>query len=185
MARGNPKPDECSKWCLIRGKDEPMIWPFREREDAEDWALDHGLIDYQPQEMAEAPQHHEICARCREPWPCEHERLDREAARILYAAKHICHRCEKRIGGMLITVEGGGDLGQDVNYHGRKGACRNTAMRELRRLGHTEQLERLEAQYREADRQNELYRLARQYKREGLDIHAAYRRAWEETHALL
>lgn len=160
-----------------------MIWPFRSREDAEEWALDHGCIDYRAEEMAEAPEHEEICARCRELWPCEHVRLNREADRILWNAKHACARCRKPIGGMLIRVEGGGQLGEDVSYHGKKGACRNMAMRELGRLGHREQLAKLEEQHREQDQRNRLYRLTRRYEAEGLDMRAAYRRAYEETHA--
>lgn len=138
-----------AKWALMRGNREPMIWPFRTQEDAEDWALEHGCLDWHTKEIADRPEHEAICGRCREPWPCEHVRLDRHAVSIIRANENRCARCGKQIGWMKITIKSAGDFGEDVRYHGRQGACKNEALRRLRALdtdGARAELERIAKQ---------------------------------------
>lgn len=139
----NTDPEE--RWILMRSPRDPLVYPFRTEAEAADFAVEHGMVDWHA-ERSDDPQaeHQAVCARCNEPWPCEHTQLDREAALILQAALTTCHRCGQNIGGMLIRVEGGGELGEDVSYHGRKGACRNMARRELERLGRTQHLAQLD-----------------------------------------
>lgn len=132
------------RWRLVRGRQDVQVWPFRSEDEAADFALDHGLLDWRASRVDDPEREHEpVCARCHERWPCEHVRLDGEAKRIIHAAANRCHRCGKQVGWYKITVPGGGDLGQDVVYHGRKGACRNLAMRELERLGHHDLIARV------------------------------------------
>jgi len=139
--------DGNERWMLIRGRREPYVYPFASREDAETFALDHGLLDWRAQRHDDPDEDHQaVCARCRERWPCEHVRLDREARNIILRAQRTCARCDQLIGGTLICVRGGGELGEDVAYHGRKGACRNMARRELLRLGHHDAVARLDAE---------------------------------------
>jgi hypothetical protein len=119
---------------LSRGRREPVIWPFESQEMAEDWALEHGCLDWRAEPMTDRPEHEAICGRCREPWPCEHVRLDRKAAAIIRASEEICARCGKRVGWKEVRIAGGGLLGEDIKFHGRKGACRNEGLRRLNAL---------------------------------------------------
>lgn len=157
--------DTAERWILSRGRGEPHVYPFRSEADALDFALDHGMIDWRAERTDDPQEEHEaICHRCKEPWPCTHVRLDRQTAMILGAAKRTCHRCGKEIGGTLIRIEGGGPLGEDVAYHGRKGACRNMARRELARLGRHEDVARHDDEDRERERR------------------AAWSRVWRKAH---
>lgn len=135
---------DSERWRLVRGQRDVQVWPFGSAAEAADFALDHGLLDWRPDRVDEPDEgHHQICGRCRETWPCEHVRLDRQAQRILSAAANTCRRCRKPIGWYKIAVPGGGDLGEDAVYHGKQGACRNLAVRELQRLGHADLLTKL------------------------------------------
>jgi hypothetical protein len=161
-------PDE--RWILCRGRREPCVYPFRSEAEALDFALDHGMIDWRA-ERSDDPEkeHEEICARCREPWPCAHIRLDRETAWLLRVAKDACHRCGKSAG-WHVKVPGGGHIGEDVRYHARKGACRNMAMRELARLGHAELLAAFECDIREHDERLARQRVWRAAHREAIGL---------------
>lgn len=117
-------------WVLQRGQRDPMVWPFETEGDAEDFMLDHGLLDWRSARMDNPERDHEpVCARCRETWPCRHVLLDDHAQRILAAAANRCHRCGKQIGWYKITFKGAGELGEDLHYHGKLGACFNEAKR--------------------------------------------------------
>lgn len=142
------------RWILVRGRTDPMVYPFDSAEAAQEFADEHGMIDWRAMRSDNpAKEHAPICACDREPWPCSHARLDRQAARIQGRALRTCARCGDEIGGSLIRVRGGGELGEDVSYHGRQGACRNMARRELGRLGLTDDLRRLVAEDRYAEEQ--------------------------------
>lgn len=123
------------KFALRRGSGEPMIWPFASEEEAQDWALDHGCLDWDVERMADRPEHAPYCGRCSEAWPCEHVRLDRRAAVIIHASANACARCGKRVGWKEVRVKGGGSLGEDIKFHGRQGACRKEGLRRLEALG--------------------------------------------------
>ena len=70
----------------------------------------------------------------------------------------------KPTGWMVVKVEGGGFMGQDLIYHGRQGAARNAGIRHLRELGHHGELARLEQEaerwrrYREARKESKARR---------------------------
>lgn len=125
---------DAPKWMLKRGRNDPMIWPFDSREDAEEWALDHGCMDWRAELIADRDEHESACGRCRTPWPCEHVRLDRQARQIILAAENACARCGKCVGWMEVRVKGGGLLGEDIKFHGRQGACRKEGIRRLKAL---------------------------------------------------
>lgn len=157
------------RWILRRGRRDPLVYPFASQEAAEDFALDHGMIDWRPERHDDPEKEHEaICARCNEVWPCQHVRLDYQATLILDAAKRRCARCGKGVTGYAIHIKGAGELGEDVVYHGRKGACRNLAYRELRRLGHVEQIERLDREDAAHERQRAWHKAVRAATGRGL-----------------
>lgn len=169
--------DGLERWMLYRSKHEPYIYPFRSEQAAEAFRDEHpSLIDYKPlRNDNPAKKHEPYCARCNESWPCQHVRNERQADRIIAAAAHRCERCKHQVSGMVIRVPGGGELGEDVVYHGRKGACRNQGLRELARLGHTEELARL---HNEADR-NERARDSQRRMREKIAAGMTWQEAYE------
>jgi hypothetical protein len=120
-----------ARWLLVRDADSPRVWPFDSREAAVAWADEHGLIGYHAEPLKAHDEHEAVCASCREPWPCHHEQLDREARKIIWRAEHTCARCNREIGGSRIKVPAAGELGEDLFFHGRQGACRNEAKRRL------------------------------------------------------
>lgn len=153
-AQHEPDPDRQERWILVRGDREPCVYPFDNQEAAQDFALDHGMLDWRAERNDDPKKpHEEICGSCREPWPCKVVRLDREASAIIWQAKHACQRCKKSAG-WHVKVPGGGDLGDDAIYHARKGPCRTMARKELARLGHDDLLAKFDAQIRENDERN-------------------------------
>jgi hypothetical protein len=115
---------------LRRGQRDPMVWPFETEDDADDFKLEHGLLDWRSERMDNPEQDHEpVCAHDRERWPCRYVRLEQEARGIIRAAENRCHRCGKQIGWYKVTFKGAGELGQDVHYHGKLGPCFNEARR--------------------------------------------------------
>lgn len=88
--------------------------------------------------------HRAICADCGTEWPCHHERVEKEAAAILFDSQHACHICGKSTAfNLSIRIPNAGDLGQDLRFHGRQGKCRNAAVRLLKELGRNEELDQL------------------------------------------
>lgn len=85
-----------SRFMLVRSSREPMIWPFQSAEEAGEWADEHGLVDYRAVEMADA-EHEAVCARCREPWPCEHEKIDREVQAFVVRLSRPCAHCGEEV----------------------------------------------------------------------------------------
>ncbi len=117
-------------WILKRGRTEPYVWPFASEDAADDFKLEHGLLDWRTERFDNPERKHEpVCARCNQRWPCKHVRIDRQVAAINAAASNRCHRCGKQIGWRKITFKAAGELGEDVFYHGKLGACFNEARR--------------------------------------------------------
>lgn len=92
-----PPTQSSSRFALVRGNREPMIWPFRAEEEALEWALDHGCLDWDVQELGDQPEHAAHCGRCKEPWPCEHEQNDREARAFAMRLDRLCSHCGQEI----------------------------------------------------------------------------------------
>lgn len=166
------------RWMLYRAKRDPFIYPFESEQDAEQFRDDHpSLIDYKPRRNDDPEREHEpYCGRCNEKWPCKHIRVENQAKMILHHEANACHRCHKQVSGMRILVKAAGEFGEDLLYHGRKGACRNQAIRDLTRLGHTDVLERLEQEAAAEVR----FREQRQRVRERIATGATWREAWGE-----
>lgn len=145
-------------------------------------ALDHGCLDWRVEKLADRPEHAPYCDRCREAWPCKHVRLDRKASAIIAEAANTCARCGKRVGWKEVRLKGGGTLGEDVKYHGRKGACRNEGLRRLRaldtpesraeldRLAREEAYEREHRQFAEAEKARRRERLLALAREDGTPV---------------
>lgn len=117
-------------WVLRRGPHEPMVWPFATEDQAGDFALDHGLLDWRVEPFDDPRKEHQpLCACCHEPWPCRHVRIEQHAHAIVHAAANRCARCRKQIGWYKVTFRAAGELGEDLHYHGKLGACFNEAKR--------------------------------------------------------
>lgn len=124
-----------------------VLHGFKEREDAERFA-DLNLPNWVARPVGERQEgHREICAECGTEWPCQHERVEREAKQILWESSHSCHTCRRSIVGALsIVVRNAGDLGQDLQFHGRQGKCRNAAVKLLTELGRDDELAKLKTE---------------------------------------
>jgi len=120
---------------------------FKSEGDAERFASLH-LPDWVARPVgAREEGHRAVCGECGTKWPCQHERVEREASQILFETRHACHTCGKStIGSLSIKVPGAGDLGQDLKFHGRQGKCRNAAVKLLKDLGRTEEVDKLLAE---------------------------------------
>lgn len=122
-----------------------VLHGFIEKEDAERFASLF-LPEWEARPVGErAEGHRAVCADCAADWPCDHEKVEREAKAILHETRHRCHACHRSVMGCLrVDVKCAGGLGQDLAFHGRQGKCRNAAIKLLKDLGRDDDLKRLD-----------------------------------------
>lgn len=124
-----------------------VLHGFKSEGDAERFASLH-LPTWEAHPVGEREEgHRAVCGECGTKWPCQHERVEREASAILFDSRYACHTCGKStIGGLSIKVPSAGGLGQDLKFHGRQGKCRNAAVKLLKELGRDKELQKLQAE---------------------------------------